>query len=85
MNRQHFGAELTPDGTRFRLWAPAAKRVGLLIDQPHRLTRDAAGWYVAEIPGARAGTRYKFRVDDEVDVRIPPPHSSRTTCSARAR
>ncbi|MCW2192227.1 maltooligosyltrehalose trehalohydrolase [Bradyrhizobium elkanii] len=74
MNRQHFGAELTPDGTRFRLWAPAAKRVGLLIDQPHRLTRDAAGWYVAEIPGARAGTRYKFRVDDEVDV--PDPASA---------
>ncbi|WLB12237.1 malto-oligosyltrehalose trehalohydrolase [Bradyrhizobium elkanii] len=74
MNRQHFGAELTPDGTRFRLWAPAAKRVDLLIDQPHRLTRDAAGWYVAEIPGARAGTRYKFRVDDEVDV--PDPASA---------
>ncbi|MCC8970390.1 hypothetical protein, partial [Bradyrhizobium brasilense] len=44
MNRQHFGAELTPDGTRFRLWAPAAKRVDLLLDKPHPLTRDAAGW-----------------------------------------
>ncbi|MCP1967668.1 malto-oligosyltrehalose trehalohydrolase [Bradyrhizobium elkanii] len=81
MNRQHFGAELTPDGTRFRLWAPAAKRIDLLIDDPHTrsrdahaLTRDAAGWYVAEIAGARAGTRYKFRVDDEVDV--PDPASA---------
>ncbi|WP_338691410.1 malto-oligosyltrehalose trehalohydrolase [Bradyrhizobium sp. 26S5] len=81
MSTQHFGAELTPDGTRFRLWAPAAKRVDLLLDKPdtrsrdeHALTRDAAGWYVAEIPGARAGTRYKFRVDDEVDV--PDPASA---------
>ncbi|QIG94007.1 malto-oligosyltrehalose trehalohydrolase [Bradyrhizobium sp. 6(2017)] len=81
MSTQHFGAELTPDGARFRLWAPAAKRVDLLLDKPdersrdaHALTRDAAGWYVAEIPGARAGTRYKFRVDDEVDV--PDPASA---------
>ncbi|KWV59227.1 malto-oligosyltrehalose trehalohydrolase [Bradyrhizobium macuxiense] len=74
MNAQHFGPELTPDGTRFRLWAPAAERVDLLLDRPHPLTRDAAGWYVAEIPGTRAGTRYKFRIDDEIDV--PDPASA---------
>ncbi|MFN5716547.1 MAG: hypothetical protein ACK463_18615, partial [Bradyrhizobium sp.] len=48
MSAQHFGPELTADGARFRLWAPAAKRVDLLLDKPHALTRDAAGWYVAE-------------------------------------
>ncbi|MBR0795210.1 malto-oligosyltrehalose trehalohydrolase [Bradyrhizobium jicamae] len=74
MNANHFGPELTHDGTRFRLWAPAAKRVDLLLDKPHALTRDAAGWYVAEIPGVRAGTRYKFRIDDEID--IPDPASA---------
>ena len=74
MSAQHFGPELTPDGARFRLWAPAAKRVDLLLDKTHALTRDAAGWYVAEIAGARAGTRYKFRIDDEVDV--PDPASA---------
>ncbi|MBR0869076.1 malto-oligosyltrehalose trehalohydrolase [Bradyrhizobium tropiciagri] len=74
MNAQHFGVELTSDGARFRLWAPAAKRVDLLLDKPHTLTRDAAGWYVAEIPGARAGTRYRFRIDDELDV--PDPASA---------
>ncbi|MGN1286696.1 MAG: malto-oligosyltrehalose trehalohydrolase [Bradyrhizobium sp.] len=74
MSAQHFGPELTADGARFRLWAPAAKRVDLLLDKPHTLTRDAAGWYVAEIPGARAGTRYKFRIDDDVDV--PDPASA---------
>ena len=30
MSAQHFGPELTADGARFRLWAPAAKRVDLL-------------------------------------------------------
>ncbi|MFN5487008.1 MAG: malto-oligosyltrehalose trehalohydrolase, partial [Bradyrhizobium sp.] len=74
MSAQHFGPELTADGARFRLWAPAAKRVDLLLDKPHALTRDAAGWYVAEIPGTRDGTRYKFRIDDEVDV--PDPASA---------
>ncbi|WGS00844.1 malto-oligosyltrehalose trehalohydrolase [Bradyrhizobium sp. ISRA443] len=74
MNAQHFGPQLTSDGARFRLWAPAAKRADLLLEKPHALTRDAGGWYVAEIPGARAGTRYKFRIDDEVDV--PDPASA---------
>ncbi|MBR1201611.1 MULTISPECIES: malto-oligosyltrehalose trehalohydrolase [unclassified Bradyrhizobium] len=71
---RHFGPELTADGARFRLWAPAAKRVDLLLDKPHALARDVAGWYVAEIAGARAGTRYKFRIDDDVDV--PDPASA---------
>ncbi|WGS22231.1 MULTISPECIES: malto-oligosyltrehalose trehalohydrolase [unclassified Bradyrhizobium] len=74
MNAQHFGPQLTSDGARFRLWAPAAKRVDLLLEKPHALTRDAGGWYVAEIPGAGVGTRYKFRIDDEVDV--PDPASA---------
>ena len=71
---QHFGPELTADGARFRLWAPAAKRVDLLLDKPHVLTRDAAGWYVGEIAGACAGMRYQFRIDDDVDV--PDPASA---------
>jgi maltooligosyltrehalose trehalohydrolase len=71
MSVRHFGPELTRDGTRFRLWAPAAKRVDLLLDRPHQLTRDAAGWYIAEIPRTGAGARYKFRIDDEVDVPDP--------------
>ena len=35
-----FGAQLTPDGASFRLWAPAAERVDLLLDKPHPLRRD---------------------------------------------
>jgi malto-oligosyltrehalose trehalohydrolase len=74
MNEQQFGARLTPDGATFRLWAPAAKRVDLLLEQPHRLQRDDDGWFSAEITGVKAGTRYKFRIDGEIDV--PDPASA---------
>jgi malto-oligosyltrehalose trehalohydrolase len=75
MNARHFGPKLTKDGALFRLWAPAAKRVDLLLsDKPHGLTRGEDGWFSAEVPGAAAGTRYKFRIDDEIDV--PDPASA---------
>ena len=74
MNARQFGPQLTRDGARFRLWAPAAKRVDLLLEQPHALRQGDDGWFSAEIAGARAGTRYKFRIDDEIDV--PDPASA---------
>jgi len=74
MNERHFGARLTADGTLFRLWAPAAKRVDLLLDKPHPLRRGEDGWFSADILGIKAGTRYKFRIDDEIDV--PDPASA---------
>ena len=74
MNARQFGPRLTPDGTLFRLWAPAAKRVDLLLEKPHALTRDDDGWYSAEISGVKAGARYKFRIDDEINV--PDPASA---------
>jgi malto-oligosyltrehalose trehalohydrolase len=78
MNEQRpasrFGARLTPDGATFRLWAPAAKRVDLLLDKPHPLCRDNGGWFSADIAGVKPGARYKFRIDDNVDV--PDPASA---------
>ena len=35
MNERQFGPRLTADGASFRLWAPAAKRVDVLLDKPH--------------------------------------------------
>jgi malto-oligosyltrehalose trehalohydrolase len=69
-----FGARLTPDGVSFRLWAPAARRVDLLLEKPHPLHRDDDGWFSADIAGVKAGARYKFRIDDEIDV--PDPASA---------
>ncbi len=82
MSRGQFGARLTRTGASFRLWAPAAKRVELLLDaprpepqsKPQPMPRDDEGWFTADIAGVSAGTRYKFRIDGEIDV--PDPASA---------
>jgi len=74
MNERQFGARLTADGTLFRLWAPAAKRVDLLLENAQPLQRGEDGWFCADLTGVKAGVRYKFRIDDEIDV--PDPASA---------
>jgi maltooligosyltrehalose trehalohydrolase len=74
MNARQFGARLTADGASFHLWAPAATRVDLLLDKPHALVRGDGGWFSADISGVKAGARYKFRIDGEIDV--PDPASA---------
>jgi malto-oligosyltrehalose trehalohydrolase len=74
MNERPFGARLTADGASFRLWAPAAKRVDLLLDRPTPLKRGEDGWFTVGISGTKAGARYKFRIDDEIEV--PDPASA---------
>jgi maltooligosyltrehalose trehalohydrolase len=74
MNARHFGARPTADGTSFRLWAPAARRVDLLLPKPQPMQRDEDGWFCADIAGISAGTRYKFRIDGEIEV--PDPASA---------
>jgi maltooligosyltrehalose trehalohydrolase len=74
MNEQQFGARLTANGASFRLWAPAAKRVDLLLEKSHCLRRGEDGWFSGEISGVTAGSRYRFRIDDEIDV--PDPASA---------
>ena len=78
MSGGQFGARLTQDGASFRLWAPAAKRVELLLDEPQPKAQQMApaddGWFSADIAGMRAGARYRFRIDGEIDV--PDPASS---------
>jgi maltooligosyltrehalose trehalohydrolase len=74
MSERQFGARLTADGASFRLWAPAAQRVDLLLEKSYPLRRGDDGWFSTEIAGVKAGARYKFRVDDEIDV--PDPASA---------
>jgi maltooligosyltrehalose trehalohydrolase len=71
MNERQFGPRLTADGASFRLWAPAAKRVDLLLEKSQAMRRGEDGWFAADIPGVKAGARYKFRIDDEIDVPDP--------------
>jgi maltooligosyltrehalose trehalohydrolase len=78
MNERQFGARLTADGASFRLWAPAAKRVDLLLEKASEkyrpLRRGENGWFSSDVSGVRAGAHYKFRIDDEIDV--PDPASA---------
>ena len=74
MNERQFGAKLTANGASFRLWAPASNRVDLLLEKPRAMRRGEDGWFSADVPGVKAGARYKFRIDDEIDV--PDPASA---------
>jgi maltooligosyltrehalose trehalohydrolase len=74
MSGRQFGAKCTTDGASFRLWAPAAKRVELLLDRPRPMARDDQGWFTADVAGAGPTTRYKYRIDGEIDV--PDPASA---------
>lgn len=68
----HGASPLDSTHTRFRLWAPDAKRVDLdLLDgTPREMPRDASGWYSLDVE-CGAGTRYRFRIDDELNVPDP--------------
>jgi maltooligosyltrehalose trehalohydrolase len=77
-----FGAQLLPDGkVRFRLWAPAAGRVELVLEAPSGperivpLERTSDGWLELVTDEARAGSRYRYRIDGE--TRVPDPASRR--------
>jgi maltooligosyltrehalose trehalohydrolase len=67
--RLPIGAELTgPEGASFRVWAPAAKQVDVVIEgeggaQAHALQPEDGGYFSAEVPGVGAGARYRFRLD----------------------
>ena len=60
-----FGATLLEaGGVRFRLWAPAAKRVDVKIGVDfHAMEPAGEGWYEQTIEHAKAGTRYQYRID----------------------
>lgn len=75
-----FGAEVQPDErTRFRLWAPNAKSVAVVVsgkaNARYPLSAVGAGWYEA-ILDVGAGTRYRYRIDDEIDVPDPAARSA---------
>jgi maltooligosyltrehalose trehalohydrolase len=74
MNGASFGPLLTARGATFRLWAPAAQRVDVVLDRAHPLRRGDDGWFSAEVAGVKAGALYRFRIDDNTDV--PDPASA---------
>ena len=68
-----FGAELTPQGVRFRLWAPASERVDLQLGDEFFPMEGKDGWYERTEPRARPGSLYKYRIDGQ--HLVPDPAS----------
>ncbi|MCQ4259871.1 malto-oligosyltrehalose trehalohydrolase [Stutzerimonas stutzeri] len=71
-NGQHGPVLLDDSRARFRLWAPDAQSVSLVIIGGDTLPMQANedGWYSVEAE-ATAGTQYGFLIDDELQVPDP--------------
>jgi malto-oligosyltrehalose trehalohydrolase len=68
-----FGPLLTGRGVSFRLWAPAAREVKLVLDKP--LTMPGKnGWFALHVDDAGPGTRYRFNIDGDLDIPDPASH-----------
>ena len=69
-----FGAQvLAAGGTRFRVWAPGARRAEVLLEPggAQALQAQAGGWHEAVVAEAGAGTRYRYRFDSGMPVPDP--------------
>jgi maltooligosyltrehalose trehalohydrolase len=74
MSETGFGASVEAGGATFRLWAPGARTVDLLLDKPLAMRAEADGWFVAVVDGLQAGALYNYRIDNELTV--PDPASA---------
>jgi len=76
------GAEVGADGTvYFRVWAPRRTRVEVVFESENGalppavpLERDEQGYFFGAAPAARAGMRYRFRLDGAAQI-VPDPAS----------
>jgi len=69
-----FGAEVRSDGVRFRLWAPAQNELAVVLGEGRAvlpMQRQEGGWFELVTDAARAGTRYRFRLEDGFEVPDP--------------
>jgi maltooligosyltrehalose trehalohydrolase len=73
-----FGPLLEAEGVRYRLWAPGARQVDVVLvgrgqerSVPMSATRD--GWYEALVPEAGGGSLYHFKINGE--TLVPDPGS----------
>ncbi len=76
------GAEVLPDGgSHFRVWAPRCAVLEVVLEpgdgaatSPIALQRDEQGYFSGVVAEARAGTRYRFRLDSAEPL-VPDPAS----------
>jgi maltooligosyltrehalose trehalohydrolase len=60
-----FGAQVLPGGgVRFRLWAPAARKVELVIENEFfPMQSRPEGWFETFMPAGKPGLLYRYRID----------------------
>ena len=71
-----FGAQILEDGSVcFRLWAPEARRVDVCLEGAAKcclsLKGPGRGWFELTTREATDGSRYRFRINDQVNVPDP--------------
>lgn len=72
-----FGTQILGDGrVRFRLWAPAARNVILCLGDGQgraelAMAPEHDGWFGLITDKATVGTRYRYRIDDNMEVPDP--------------
>ena len=59
------GAIPESGGVRFRVWAPAARRLDVVVEgqEPHPMRAREGGYFEAFVEGLGPGARYRYRVD----------------------
>ena len=75
MSQKTFGAQLANRGVHFRLWAPNQDHVSVVVDDsdPMSMSRSNDGWHELMVPTAEVGARYKYRLQD--GLQVPDPAS----------
>jgi maltooligosyltrehalose trehalohydrolase len=60
------GAEITPHGVHFCVWAPHHRKVTVVLEGggEHALQPEPHGYFSGLVPETGAGTRYRFRLGD---------------------
>jgi maltooligosyltrehalose trehalohydrolase len=77
MHAMPFGAQLTESGAvRFRLWAPKAHKVELVLTGPSApqsatMQSSGDGWFALETHAAHPGSLYRYRIDGAQEVPDP--------------
>src|ERR1043166_6660103 len=64
--RRFIGAKSSSEGTIFRVWAPNAKQVDVIVEgkrAPFPLVTERDGYFSATNSDVRVGDRYKFSLD----------------------
>jgi maltooligosyltrehalose trehalohydrolase len=72
--RYPIGAELAEGGVHFRVWAPAARRLAVVLEDRREvpLEPERGGYFAGHIAAIGPGTHYRFRLDDGPELLADP-------------